>query len=80
MPSLLRSEAMSLVQLYIPSEVAHPTITELGELQRIEFKDVRRPGSLGGTAADMNARARSSTPTSTLSSGRSSTRSAGSTK
>lgn len=32
---------MSLCQLYIPNEVAHPTMAELGELRRIQLKDVR---------------------------------------
>jgi V-type H+-transporting ATPase subunit a len=31
---------MSLVQLYIPSEVAHDTISELAELGNFQFKDV----------------------------------------
>ena len=35
------SEAMSLVQLIVPTEVAHDTIAELGELGNVEFKDVR---------------------------------------
>lgn len=40
MTSLLRSEPMSLVQIYIPNDVAHPTVAELGELGRVQFKDV----------------------------------------
>lgn len=32
---------MSLVQLFIPTEVAHDTIAELGELGDVQFKDVR---------------------------------------
>jgi V-type H+-transporting ATPase subunit a len=32
---------MSLVQLYIPKEVAHDTVAELGELDNVQFKDVR---------------------------------------
>ena len=32
---------MSLVQLIVPTEVAHDTIAELGELGDVEFKDVR---------------------------------------
>jgi hypothetical protein len=32
---------MSLVQLYIPTEVAHDTVAELGELSNVQFKDVR---------------------------------------
>lgn len=39
-PSLFRSEAMSLVQLIIPTEVAHDTISELGELGDVQFKDL----------------------------------------
>lgn len=31
---------MSLVQLYIPSEVAHDTISELAEMGDFQFKDV----------------------------------------
>lgn len=32
---------MSLVQLYIPTEVVHDTISELGEMGNFQFKDVR---------------------------------------
>lgn len=39
-PSLLRSDAMSKVQLYIPSEVAHATVEELAEMKRIQFIDL----------------------------------------
>ncbi|WVO15822.1 hypothetical protein L204_103484 [Cryptococcus depauperatus] len=39
-PSLFRSEEMSLVQLYIPSEVAHDTISELAEMGNFQFKDL----------------------------------------
>lgn len=38
--TLFRSEEMSLVQLYIPSEIAQPTVTELGELGLLQFRDV----------------------------------------
>ena len=31
---------MSLVQLFVPAEVAHDTVAELGELGNVEFKDV----------------------------------------
>lgn len=34
---------MSLVQLFVPTEVAHDTVHELGELGDVQFKDVRRP-------------------------------------
>jgi hypothetical protein len=36
------SEEMSLVQLYIPTEVVHDTISELGEMGDFQFKDVSR--------------------------------------
>lgn len=35
------SEQMSLVQLFVPAEVAHDTVAELGELGDVQFKDVR---------------------------------------
>lgn len=38
--SLFRSAAMSLVQLYIPAEVAHDTVEELAQLANVQFKDV----------------------------------------
>ena len=31
---------MSLVNLFIPREVAHDTVAELGELGNVQFKDV----------------------------------------
>lgn len=34
---------MSLVQLIVPTEVAHDTISELGELGNVQFKDVCMP-------------------------------------
>ncbi|KAG8928109.1 H(+)-transporting V0 sector ATPase subunit a, partial [Tulasnella sp. 417] len=34
------SEEMSLVQLFIPTEVAHDTIAELAELGNVQFKDL----------------------------------------
>jgi len=39
------SEQMSLVQLIVPTEVAHDTVAELGELGDVQFKDVRCNGS-----------------------------------
>ncbi|KAF8352234.1 V-type ATPase, V0 complex, 116kDa subunit family [Amanita rubescens] len=38
--SLFRSEQMSLVQLFVPTEVAHDTVAELGELGDVQFKDL----------------------------------------
>jgi hypothetical protein len=32
---------MSLVQLFVPTEVAHDTVSALGELGDVQFKDVR---------------------------------------
>lgn len=39
-PSLFRSERMSLVQLFVPTEVAHDTVAELGELGNVQFNDL----------------------------------------
>jgi len=39
--TFFRSEEMSLIQLYIPAEVAQPTVSELGELGLVQFRDVR---------------------------------------
>ncbi|KZV68068.1 ATPase V0/A0 complex subunit [Peniophora sp. CONT] len=39
-PTLFRSDAMSLVQLFVPTEVAHDTVSELGELGNVQFKDL----------------------------------------
>ncbi|CAK5283332.1 unnamed protein product [Mycena citricolor] len=39
-PSLFRSEQMSLVQLFVPTEVAHDAVAELGELGDVQFKDL----------------------------------------
>lgn len=38
---MLRPARMSLIQLYVPLEVAQHTIAELGELGVCQFKDVR---------------------------------------
>ncbi|KAG9320396.1 hypothetical protein KVV02_005214 [Mortierella alpina] len=38
--TLFRSEEMSLIQLYIPAEVAQQTIAELGELGLVQFRDL----------------------------------------
>ncbi|KAI8348008.1 V-type ATPase, V0 complex, 116kDa subunit family [Mortierella sp. GBAus27b] len=38
--TFFRSEEMSLIQLYIPSEVAQPTVAELGELGLVQFRDL----------------------------------------
>ncbi|KAG2219779.1 hypothetical protein INT45_008870 [Circinella minor] len=38
--TLFRSEEMSLIQLYIPAEVAQPCVAELGELGKVQFRDL----------------------------------------
>lgn len=38
---LFRSEPMQLVQIIIPIESAHLTVSYLGELGLLQFKDVR---------------------------------------
>lgn len=38
--SLFRSDLMSLIQLYIPTELAQPTVSQLGETGVIQFKDL----------------------------------------
>lgn len=40
---LMRSEAMQLVQVIIPAESAHLTVSYLGDLGLLQFKDVRPP-------------------------------------
>jgi hypothetical protein len=47
-PSCTGSEHMSLVQLFIPTEVAHDAVSELGELGDVQFKDV---GDFDGSLA-----------------------------
>lgn len=43
---------MSLVQLYVPAEVAHDTIYELAEMGNFQFKDVRRSRHHTNVCAD----------------------------
>ncbi|KAI8639998.1 V-type ATPase, V0 complex, 116kDa subunit family [Parasitella parasitica] len=38
--TLFRSEEMSLIQLYIPAEVSQPCVAELGELGKVQFRDL----------------------------------------
>ncbi|KAG0195965.1 H(+)-transporting V0 sector ATPase subunit a [Mortierella sp. GBA30] len=38
--TFFRSEEMSLIQLYIPAEVAQLTVSELGELGLVQFRDL----------------------------------------
>jgi len=39
----MRSEAMQLVQVIIPAESTHLTVSYLGDLGLLQFKDVRPP-------------------------------------
>lgn len=39
-PSLFRSEEMSLVEFFVPTEVAHDTVYHLGQLGNVQFKDM----------------------------------------
>ncbi|GJN30902.1 hypothetical protein PR202_gb19247 [Eleusine coracana subsp. coracana] len=39
---LMRSEAMQLVQVIIPAESAHLTVSYLGDLGLVQFKDIKR--------------------------------------
>ncbi|KAI8870578.1 V0/A0 complex, 116-kDa subunit of ATPase [Ramicandelaber brevisporus] len=38
--SLFRSEQMTLIELYMPTEIAHATVAELGELGLVQFRDL----------------------------------------
>lgn len=40
MGSLFRSEEVTLAQLFLQSEAAYATVRELGELGRVQFRDV----------------------------------------
>jgi len=52
---------MSLVQLFVPAEVAHDTVAELGELGNVEFKDVSTP-CISVFSLTLTLDSRSSTP------------------
>uniref|UniRef100_A0A8C8EBQ8 Uncharacterized protein n=1 Tax=Otus sunia TaxID=257818 RepID=A0A8C8EBQ8_9STRI len=45
MGELFRSEEMTLAQLFLQSEAAYCCVSELGELGKVQFRDVsvRRP-------------------------------------
>lgn len=42
MGSIFRSEEVTLAQLFLQSEAAYATVRELGELGRVQFRDVSR--------------------------------------
>ncbi|TIA93107.1 hypothetical protein E3P99_00297 [Wallemia hederae] len=39
-PALFRSEDMSLVQFYVPTEIAHDSVLHLGDLGLVQFRDL----------------------------------------
>lgn len=43
MGELFRSEEMTLAQLFLQSEAAYCCVSELGELGKVQFRDVSRP-------------------------------------
>ena len=43
MASLFRSESMTLAQLFLQSEAAYACVRELGELGKVQFRDVSTP-------------------------------------
>ena len=43
MGSIFRSEEVTLAQLFLQSEAAYATVRELGELGRVQFRDVSFP-------------------------------------
>lgn len=45
---------MSLVQFFIPTEVAHDAVSELGELGDVQFKDVHNSFFLATVEADLD--------------------------
>lgn len=44
--TIFRSSDMSMVQLYISNEIGREVVTALGELGRVQFRDVRLPINL----------------------------------
>lgn len=47
MGSIFRSEEITLAQLFLQSEAAYATVRELGELGRVQFRDVSYPRVCG---------------------------------
>eukprot|EP00009_Paramoeba_aestuarina_P017369 CAMPEP_0201524224 /NCGR_PEP_ID=MMETSP0161_2-20130828/21185_1 /ASSEMBLY_ACC=CAM_ASM_000251 /TAXON_ID=180227 /ORGANISM="Neoparamoeba aestuarina, Strain SoJaBio B1-5/56/2" /LENGTH=819 /DNA_ID=CAMNT_0047923521 /DNA_START=82 /DNA_END=2541 /DNA_ORIENTATION=- len=53
MGELFRSQAMTLIQLVIPFDVAHETVDELGKIGEVQFKDMN-PGMTAPQRAFVN--------------------------
>lgn len=53
MGSLLRSEEMSLCQLFLQSEAAYLCVAELGELGLVQFRDVSKCCKLQFTSCSL---------------------------
>lgn len=51
MGELFRSEEMTLAQLFLQSEAAYCCVSELGELGKVQFRDVSVPCAPRGTGA-----------------------------
>lgn len=52
MGSIFRSEEVTLAQLFLQSETAYATVRELGELGRVQFRDVSQWSGLNGGSND----------------------------
>lgn len=51
MGELFRSEEMTLAQLFLQSEAAYCCVSELGELGKVQFRDVSVPCAPRGTGS-----------------------------
>lgn len=54
MGELFRSEEMTLAQLFLQSEAAYCCVSELGELGKVQFRDVSTRGNTRGLGASVS--------------------------